>query len=190
MAIYKSFMEIYSPGKFPENRTPEMFITGIHQPIRRNPLITRTLYYSKDMESFATGLKRIQEACNEISCKVEYYIDDYGFTVRFYRHCGEKWNTKSSKKDRDGALNDTLGTLNGTLDATPNGTQYAVPDVVEINPYKEKILEAIRKNHKITRKQMAKSLSVSVTTVQRILNSMTEVQYIGVGKSGHWEIIE
>lgn len=43
------------------------------------------------MESFTTGLKRIQDACDEVGCKVEYYGDDYGFTVRFYRHCGEGW---------------------------------------------------------------------------------------------------
>ncbi len=91
VAIYRSFIEIYNPGKFPEGMTPEMFIREIHKPIRRNPLITRTLYYSKDMESFATGLKRIQDACDEAGCKVEYYGDNYGFTVRFYRHCGEGW---------------------------------------------------------------------------------------------------
>ena len=70
---------------------PETFIREIRKPIRRNPLITRTLYYSKDMESFATGLKRIQDACDQSGCKVEYYGDNYGFTVRFYRHCGEGW---------------------------------------------------------------------------------------------------
>jgi len=68
-----------------------MFIREIRKPIRRNPLITRTLYYSKDMESFATGLRRIQDACDKVGCKVEYYGDSYGFTVRFYRHCGEGW---------------------------------------------------------------------------------------------------
>lgn len=85
VAVYRSFIEIYSPGTFPEGITPEMFIREIRKPVRRNPLITRTLYYSKDMESFATGLKRIQKLCDEAGCKVEYYEDGYGFTVRFYR---------------------------------------------------------------------------------------------------------
>ena len=99
VAIYKSFIEIYSPGKFPDNVTPEQFITEIRKPIRRNPLITRTLYYSKDMESFATGLKRISDACNTAGVKVEFYGDDYGFTVRFYRHCGEVWGDGQSMSD-------------------------------------------------------------------------------------------
>ena len=46
IAVYRSFIEIYSPGKFPEGVEPEQFIHEIRKPIRRNPLITRTLYYS------------------------------------------------------------------------------------------------------------------------------------------------
>ena len=48
-------------------------------------MITRTLYYSKDMESFATGLKRIITACQEAGCKVEFEQQAYGFAVIFYR---------------------------------------------------------------------------------------------------------
>ncbi|MBQ9069183.1 MAG: putative DNA binding domain-containing protein, partial [Eggerthellaceae bacterium] len=69
IAVYRSFIDVYSPGMFPEELTPEMFIAGVHKPVRRNPRITRTLYYSKDMESFATGLKRIQDACDAVGCK-------------------------------------------------------------------------------------------------------------------------
>lgn len=91
IAIDRSYIEVYSPGPFPDGVTPEMFIKEIRRPIRRNPLITRTLYYSKDMESFATGLRRIQNFCDGAGVKVEYHGDQYGFTVRFYRHCGEGW---------------------------------------------------------------------------------------------------
>ena len=65
-----------------------MFIHGNEPPIRRNRLITRTLYYSKDMESFATGLKRIQDSCDKAGVKVEYKADQNYFDVIFYRHCG------------------------------------------------------------------------------------------------------
>ena len=85
IAVHRSFVEISSPGAFPTGLTPDMFIHGGHRPVRRNPLITRALYYSKDMESFATGLKRIQVACDEAAVRVEYFLDQYGFTVRFYR---------------------------------------------------------------------------------------------------------
>lgn len=167
VTIYRSFIEIYSPGKFPVGVTPEMFITEIRKPIRRNPLITRTLYYSKDMESFATGLKRIQNACDEAGCKVEYYDDGYGFTVRFYRHCGEGWGLDMSARD-------------GTRDTHAGTRAEKANEAV--------IIELIRKNNKITRKQIAEELSISLRTVQRILNTMDQVHYVGSGKSGHWEI--
>ena len=105
ISIYKSFIEIYSPGKFPEGIQPEQFITEIRKPIRRNPLITRTLYYSKDMESFATGLKRIHDACNDAGVTVEFRGDAYGFTVRFYRHCGEGWAEVVHSKDKNAQAN-------------------------------------------------------------------------------------
>ncbi|MBP3869554.1 MAG: putative DNA binding domain-containing protein [Faecalicoccus sp.] len=99
VAVFRSFIEIYSHGSFPENMQPEMFIKESMRSIRRNPLITRTLYYSKDMESFATGLKRIQTLCDEIGCKVEFLYDYYGFTVRFYRHCGDGWKKLLDKNE-------------------------------------------------------------------------------------------
>ena len=63
ITVFKNRIEIYNPGTFPANKTLESYVVGNQRPIRRNPLIARTLYYSKDMESFATGLKRIKDAC-------------------------------------------------------------------------------------------------------------------------------
>lgn len=85
IAIFKNRIEIYNPGAFPVDKTPESYVAGNQRPIRRNPLIARTLYYSKDMESFATGLKRIQDACDEAGCKVEFETLNDGFAVVFYR---------------------------------------------------------------------------------------------------------
>ena len=169
IAVYRSFIEIYSPGKFPEGVAPEQFIHEIRKPIRRNPLITRTLYYSKDMESFATGLKRIYDACKTVGCKVEFYGDDYGFTVRFYRHCGEGWNQGLSVSlEHHDTQDDTQGDSQASLS--------------------EKLMNIIRENSKITRKQMAEILSVSTSTIQRLLKDMPNIHYVGSGYSGHWEI--
>ena len=42
------------------------------------------------MESFATGLKRIKDACDKSGCKVEFEAPDDGFVVVFYRHGTQK----------------------------------------------------------------------------------------------------
>ena len=57
------------------------------------------------MESFAPGLKRKQNACDNIGVKVEFYGDRYGFTVRFYRHCGTGWSELVHSGEPDAQAN-------------------------------------------------------------------------------------
>ena len=97
ITIFKNRIEIYNPGPFPTNKTPESYVIGNQRPIRRNPLIARTLYYSKDMESFATGLKRIKNACDKAGCRVEFKMPDDGFVVVFYRHGTQKLSGTAQK---------------------------------------------------------------------------------------------
>ena len=85
VAIYKDRIEIYNPGSFPAGYSPEDFISGRERPIRRNPLIAQTLYYSKDVESFGTGLKRIADACESAGCRYAFETLKSGFVVIFYR---------------------------------------------------------------------------------------------------------
>lgn len=87
ISILKSRIEIYNYGAFPEQVSPEQFVSGNERPIRRNPLICKTLYFSKDMETFATGLKRISDYCIKAGCKFEFQKKPYGFCVVFYRRC-------------------------------------------------------------------------------------------------------
>ena len=67
------------------------------------------------------------------------------------------------------------GTQDGTQDGTQGGTQ-------------EQITELMLRDSKITRKKIAAQLNISVRTLQRILNDMPNVQYVGRGANGHWEI--
>lgn len=97
IAIFKNRIEIYNPGAFPVNKTPESYVVGNQRPIRRNPLITRTLYYSKDMGSFATGLKRIKNACNKVGCRVEFKTLEDAFVVVFYRYVTQNLSDTAQK---------------------------------------------------------------------------------------------
>ena len=58
IAIYKDRVEIFNPGEFPDGYKPEDFIKGKEGSIPRNPLITNTLYLSKDIEKWGSGLKK------------------------------------------------------------------------------------------------------------------------------------
>lgn len=90
VAIYKNRIEIYNPGAFPEGLEPRDYIERAERPIRRNPKIARMLYYSKDIESFGTGLRRIANACDNAGVRYEFQKKKTGFVVCFYRYTNEK----------------------------------------------------------------------------------------------------
>ena len=48
-------------------------------------MIAQTLYYSKNVESFGTGLRRIADACDEAGCNYKFDVLKSGFVVTFYR---------------------------------------------------------------------------------------------------------
>ncbi len=52
----------------------------------------------------------------------------------------------------------------------------------------QKIVALIHENVRITRKQIASNLGVSVKTVARALKNMTNVSWVGSSKGGHWQI--
>ena len=66
-----------------------------------------------------------------------------------------------------------------------NGTQDGTQD--DIN---DKIISLIRANNKISAKDMAKHLNISLRTIRRKLRELDCVKYVGSGYSGHWEIDE
>ncbi len=85
VSIYKNRIEIYNPGTFPHGLTPQDFIEGSERSVKRNPQLAQMLYYSKEVESFGTGLRRITVACKNAGVKVEFQMLKTGFVVVFYR---------------------------------------------------------------------------------------------------------
>ncbi len=104
---------------------------------------------------------------NKAGCKVQYRGDDYGFTVRFHRHCGEGWGT-------------------GVSANVPHDGTHDEEKIRE--SYESGILSMVKSNNRITRKEMAEKLSISLRSLQRIINEMDELHYVGSGNHGHWEI--
>lgn len=72
-----------------------------------------------------------------------------------------------------------------TQDGTHTGTQNGTQNLQEMH---QKIITMIQQNNKITRKDMARELVIGTRTLQRVLNEMGNIRYVGSGYSGHWEI--
>ena len=99
--VFKNRIEIHTTGGFPKGHTPEEFLDGSKKAVRRNKLITGVLYYSDDMETFATGLKRIKDLCDEAGCKVEFRMEVDDFVVAFYRNLRKEWNKSENEPSHD-----------------------------------------------------------------------------------------
>ena len=153
VAIYKDRVEIYNPGAFPDGYEPQYFIEQPSRPIRRNPLIARTLYYSKDIESFGTGLKRIAEACEEAGVKYEFQKLRNGFVVCFYR--SSYYLEESTGKVRV-------------------STDKIRVNEMELSESKQKIVSYVLKNDRITNKEVCDLLEVKDSRAYKILKEMDE----------------
>lgn len=169
--VFKDRIEIHTTGGFPQGHTPEEFFDGTKKAIRRNKLITGVLYYSKDMETFATGLKRIKDFCDEAGCKFDFRAEKDDFVVVFYRNLRNTWNIGISEANPD------------ANDANPDANNTEL----ELS---EKIIESIRKNPKTTQMTLAAEFYVSRRTIQRLLAKLTQngqIKRTG-GTRGEWVV--
>lgn len=78
-------IEIYNPGSFPMNLTPESFVSKRHKSLPRNKVILEVLYKCKNVEMFGSGFKKVYGLCDSEGVKVKYDLDPYGFSFFFLR---------------------------------------------------------------------------------------------------------
>jgi len=162
IAIFKDRIEIYNPGSFPENKTPEDFIKKEEESILRNPTLAHNLYLSKDIEKWGSGLRRIYEECKLHKVKVEFLRLSDGFKVIFYRR------------------------------KTPQVTLQVTPQV-DLTELEKKVLDEIKENPKISRKEIANKLNISEDTIKEYLDKLKDkkvIKRIGKTSAGHWKVLK
>ncbi|MBF0595576.1 MAG: putative DNA binding domain-containing protein [Candidatus Omnitrophica bacterium] len=170
VAIFKDRVEIYNPGFFPDGVNPEDFFSGNEHSILRNPLVAETMYKSKDIERWGSGIKRIHDECVSAGVRVEFRKLKTGFVVMFYR---PKWEEGEGLGDK--------GRVKGAQKSAQKGAQKTA----------QKILEIIAQNKAITRAEIAQATGLSDSGVKKQLKQLQEkgfLRRIGPDKGGHWEV--
>ena len=170
VAIYKDRVEIYNPGHFPDGYEPKDFIENPERPVRRNPRIARILYYSKDIESFGTGLKRIADACEAAGVKYEFKMLKSGFVVCFYR--------SEEKSDKN-------------TDKTVKSTDKVRINTDNLNINQQKIIDYISELGQITNKEVQQLLGVKDSRALKVLKELTELnilEKVGKLKGSYYKI--
>lgn len=181
--VFKDRIEIHTTGGFPKGHTPEEYLDGNKKPIRRNRRITGVLYYSKDMETFATGLKRIKDLCDEAGCKVEFRTEKDDFVVAFYRNLRDSWNDIVTSSAKDGVKSDV--NLGNTTKKLPRNYQETTKTSAE------KIKEIMQENPVASAAQIAVKVGISVNGVQYHIKKMKasgEIERVGSDRGGHWKV--
>ena len=152
VAIYKNRIEIYNPGTFPEGLEPQDYIERVERPIRRNPKIARILYYSKDIESFGTGLRRIAEACEKVGVRYEFQKKKTGFVVCFYRMADDE---KSKNLDKVWISTDKVRISTDNLTIS-----------------ERKVVEYLAQNEQVTNRQIQELLGVKDSRALKVVKEL------------------
>ncbi|MDO4199107.1 MAG: putative DNA binding domain-containing protein [Erysipelotrichaceae bacterium] len=76
---------VFNPGTFPSGYEPKDFAYNGVESILRNPLISKVLYYANEIDSWATGFRRVFTYCEKDDIKLAYTKKDQGFEFVFYR---------------------------------------------------------------------------------------------------------
>jgi len=154
LAIYRNRIEIYNPGQFPYDHSPEEFIKGTEKSIPRNPLIADTFYYAKDIERWGSGFKRIVDECKAVGVKVTFENIKTGFVVTFYRPKAEITPSRVGKSE---GVSEGVKLLVEYIRKNPGQRVPGISQVINITPKTlERWLKKLKNEGKVIFKGSAK----------------------------------
>jgi ATP-dependent DNA helicase RecG len=184
VAIYKDRIEIYNPGTFPEDVSPEDFINKGAKPIQRNPLLAQTMYYPRYIERFGTGLKRIHDACVEAGVEYKFECSKLGFSVVFCRPKDLKLDPVTGQVLQNGS----------TTSEVVEEVVEVVENVVEsLTPAESEAYHLLKENPAYTTTEIGEKLGITQQAASKRLSSLQAKNVIkrkGSDAKGFWEIVE
>lgn len=155
LAIYRNRIEIYNPGQFPYDHSPEEFIKGTEKSIPRNPLIADTFYYAKNIERWGSGFRRIVDECNAAGVKVTFENIKTGFVVTFFRPKAEITPSKAGKSE---GVNEGVKLMVDYIRNNPGQRVPVISQAINIAPKTlERWLKQLKAEGKIIFKGSAKT---------------------------------
>ena len=173
ISIYDDKMYVWNDGKFPDEiAKQDLFKKHYSKPY--NPLIAQTFFKAGFIESWGRGFEKIRKECEEYGAplpKVE--IKSSGVMVKCV----------PSK-----VYMELLDKMKGKND--PVNDPVNAP--VNLDEIERKILEIIKDNASITRKELSRLLDLSEATIKRKLSNLKQhnvIERVGSDKKGSWRIL-
>ena len=158
-------------GGLPDGLTLENIKQGMVA--KRNKITVEILDKLDAIENYASGVRRIFKDYIGFDKQPEYSISDNGIIVTLY-------NMNYSQKEN-------VGINEAQNEAQNDGKK------LDLNSRKNLIINIIKENDKITRKEIISKMGISKATLERDLAALrkeNKIEYIGSSKNGKWIIKE
>ena len=173
ISIYDDKMYVWNDGKFPDEiAKQDLFKKHYSKPY--NPLIAQTFFKAGFIESWGRGFEKIRKECEEYGSPLpEVEIKNSGVMVKCV----------PSK-----VYMELLDKMKGKND--PVNDPVNAP--VNLDEIERKILEIIKDNASITRKELSRLLDLSEATIKRKLSNLKQhnvIERLGSDKKGSWRIL-
>ena len=166
--IFDNKIEFYNPGRLPDSITVEDLLSNNYKSTPRNKLIADFCKSLGLIEKYGSGIKRIVDHCKADNHPVpEFRNISEGFLVTIFGKDIDKVTDHDTDHDIDHDTDHDTDRLEG-------------------------ILDAIKKNSRITVAQIAALSGISKSTALRDLRKLKskgKIRRIGGEKGGHWEVV-
>ena len=160
--VYMDFVEVVSPGLFPEGDAPENHLAGGDGGLKqRNPGIAQALFRSGMIEQYGTGIPRIKRYCDAEGVKFSYRQTANTTVIRF---------------DRPGAQI--------TREFLPDAESPKKPQMPErpFDAAESAAMEIARKNGRVTKRELMAEAGVGkmkATETLKTLASKGMLEWVG-----------
>lgn len=166
IAIFDSKIEITSPGGLPKSLTAEEIYNGRSE--IRNRILSNIFLKAGYVEQWGSGIPRMREICKNQGLK-EPEIEEKGLFVvlRIFRK--KRMTMKTGKTLYENTKTKTM----------------------VVREEQEEVLSLIQQNNELTVREIAETIEVTESSVQRRLKSLQElgkIERIGSKKTGHWKV--
>lgn len=195
--IYYDAVEIMSPGWFIDGQIPERHLAGMDRDSKsRNELIAKTLFRSKEIESYGTGMPRIRELCDEAGIHVEYRQTHDGTVVVFHRRDAFAGATEGLPSHGEGAGETVSETVNEGISSHDEGINEGISpqgEGISLSRDERAVIRLMQLNPRVTYVDISTVTGFSESKTFRVIQALRERGVImreGSRKTGSWRIVQ
>ncbi len=204
LAIFDDRLEITNPGHFPNPLTPKN-IKEPHGSYPYNLRIAQVLYFSKYLEGWGTGIRRMMDICREEGVpEPEYKSDGYTVTVTFWKTTQktiQKTTQKTTQKGDIAAQNGEIAQNIAQKNTQKNTQKNAQKEIIRLLGDKKALLSdkqlfvliQLYLNPQITRRELVKKIKdLTDDSAKYIIGYLHELGLLrreGGRKNGRWVVM-